>query len=333
MRNTPRLCEMQLANEPLERPGVTPSLNAQAPAPAAQRRAVRPDRTMSHVELATFDNGTGEGIVSFEPSRTSGPEYDADHSRWYHHLLVAGQRVFEYGCPCGTCGIVFRKVGTSAHRVSDSEAFRLLGHLDFVPSNEILRRLARVLQPGFYHPAIVEGTVRLIEPGGPADYFASDVVRLCGLEPPDYEQASGPRTPYYRLGSDSGLERTGRTTGPHNALVAAVIMPLHDPSRLSRERVNYWLRQSDAGTPLTAFAVAVIDNQQPAMSPADPSYPYEEHFLFTNCLLYGHHRVQAAAESGRAVRILSLLARESSLVERVEDISAVLRGYHRRAEP
>src|SRR5438094_2856256 len=135
---------------------------------------------MSHVELATFDNGTGEGIVSFEPSRTSGPEYDADHSRWYHHLLVAGQRVFEYGCPCGTCGIVFRKVGTSAHRVGDSEAFRLLGHLDSVPSNEILRRLARVLQPGFYHPAIVEGTVRLIEPGAPADYFASDVVRLSG---------------------------------------------------------------------------------------------------------------------------------------------------------
>src|SRR5438093_6622378 len=43
-----------------------------------------------------------------------------------------------------------------------------------------LRRLARVLQPGFYHPAIVEGTVRLIEPGAPADYFASDVVRLSG---------------------------------------------------------------------------------------------------------------------------------------------------------
>jgi len=124
MRNTPRLCEMQLANEPLERAGVTRWLNAKAPAPAAQRRAVRPDRTMSHVELATFDNGTGEGIVSFEPSRTSGPEYDADHSRWYHHLLVAGQRVFEYGCPCGTCGIVFRKVGTSAHRPKSSAGSR-----------------------------------------------------------------------------------------------------------------------------------------------------------------------------------------------------------------
>jgi hypothetical protein len=281
------------------------------------------------MELATFENRTGEGVVSFEPSRTSGPEYDADHSRWYCHLLVAGDRVFEYGCPCGTCGIVFRKVGSSTHQVSDSEAFRLLGRLDSVPSDDALRRLARVLEPGSYHPVIVEGTVRHIEPGASDDYFASDVVQLFGLDPPDYDKPSSPGTPYYRFGSDCELGRTGRTTRPHKALVTAVIMPLHDPGRLSRERVDYWLRQYEAGTPLTAFAVAVIDNQQPAMSPADESYPYEEQFLFTNCLLDGHHRVQAAAESGGPVRILSLLARESSLIERPEDIPAVLRGYCR----
>src|SRR5262245_50772877 len=109
-------------------------------------------------------------------------------------------------------------------------------------------------------------------------------------------------------------------------------MPLRYPLPLSRKRVDYWLRQGDAGTPLTAFAVAVIDNQQPAMAPADMSYPYEEQFLFTNCLLDGHHRVQAAAESGRAVRVLSLLALKSSLVRSTEDISAVLYGYYRSAE-
>ena len=287
---------------------------------------------MGLVELATFDNETGEGVVSFEPSRTSGPEYDAYHLRWYHHVLVAGERVFEYGCPCGTCGIVFRKVGSPTHQVSDPEAYRLLGTLDSVPSDEVLRRLSRVLEPGSYHPAIVEGTVRLIEPGAPDDYFASDVVRLSGLEPPDYNEPSSPRTPYYRFGSNCELDRTGRTTGPHKALVAAVIMPLHDPSRLNRKRVEYWLRQLDVGIPLTAFGVAVIDNQQPAMSPADDSYPYEEHFLFTNCLLDGHHRIQAAVESGMPIRVLSLLARKSSHVES-SDIPAVLHRYLRRADP
>ena len=266
------------------------------------------------MELPIFDNETGEAVVSFD--------YD-----FYGQLLVGGERVFEFGAPCGTCGIVFRKVSASAHQVSDSEAFRLLGTLDSVPPVNVLRRLARVLQPGAYHPAILEGTVALIEPGAPNDYFASDVVRLSGLG-----DGRSPRTPYYRFGSDFELDRTGRATSPHKALVTAVIMPLHYPLPLSRERVDYWLRQSDAGTPLTALAVAVIDNQQPAMDKADGSYPYEEQFLFTNCLLDGHHRVQAAAESGRAVRVLSLLALKSSLVRSTEDICAVLYGYYRSAE-
>jgi hypothetical protein len=241
-------------------------------------------------------------------------------------VLIRGERVFEFGCPCGTCGILFRKVSAPAHRVSDSEAFELLGTLDSLPPDEMLRRLARILQPGSYHPAILEGTVRLVEPGAPDDYFASDVVRLSG---PDYEN---PRTPYYRFGTEFEWgRRTGRTTSPHKALITAVIMPLHDPSQLDRERVAYWLRQGDAGTLLTAFAVAVIDNQSPAMAPADNSYSYEEQFLFTNCLLDGHHRVQAAAESGRTVRILSLLARESSLVA-TDDISPVVSAYYRSAE-
>ena len=283
------------------------------------------------MELETFNNDTGEGVVSFEPCRVSGPEYDADPSRWYHHVLVAGERVFEYGCPCGTCGIVFRKVGSPAHQVSDPEAHTLLGTLESVPSNEVLRRLARVLEPGSYQPAIVEGKVRLVEPGEPDDYFASDVVRLSGLEPPDYSKPSSPRTSYYRFGADCELDRAGRTTGPHKALVTAVIMPLHEPLRLNRERVEYWLRQLDIGIPLTAFGVAVIDNQQPAMSPADDSYPYEEHFLFTTCLLDGHHRIQAAAESGMPIRVLSLLARKSSLVDGPEDIRKVLHAYSHRA--
>jgi hypothetical protein len=284
------------------------------------------------MELASFENETGKGVVSFEPWRTSGPEYDKDHSRWYCHLTIAGERVFEYGCPCGTCGIVFRKVGSTAHHVNDSEAVQLLGNLDSVPSNAELRRLARVLEPGFYHPTVVEGTVLLIEPGALDDYFATDVVRLFGLEPPDYEKPSGPRTSYYKLGSDRELERTGRVGGPHKALVTAVVMPLHEPSQLNRERIEYWKRQQNAGMNLTALAVSVLDNQEPAMSPVDHTYAYEEQFLLTNCVLDGHHRIQAAAESGAPVRILSLLAREFSLVRNTDDIVAVLREYSRLAK-
>ena len=132
-------------------------------------------------------------------------------------------------------------------------------------------------------PSVVLAAEVAVEPGEPDDYFASDVVRLSGLEPPDYSKPSSPRTSYYRFGADCELDRAGRTTGPHKALVTAVIMPLHEPLRLNRERVEYWLRQLDIGIPLTAFGVAVIDNQQPAMSPADDSYP-DGHSRFRCCL-------------------------------------------------
>jgi hypothetical protein len=280
--------------------------------------------------LTTFENAAGEGVVSFQPSQTRGPEYDADHSRWYHHLMVAGERVFEYGCPCGTCGVLFRKVGSTTRRVSDAEALQLLGSLDSVPSDDALRRLARVLEPGTYHPVVLEGMVRLVAPGASDDYFSTDVVRLTGLEPPDYKEPASPGTSYYRFGSDGELDRTGRTSGPHKALVTAVVMPLHEPSQLSRERVEYWKRQQIAGAGLTAFAVSVIDNQAPAMSSADSTYPYEEQFLLTNCLLDGHHRIQAAAELGVPVRILSLLSEKASLVANPEDFTAVLHGYARQ---
>src|SRR5262249_14804570 len=144
------------------------------------------------MELTIFENDTGEGIVSFEPWQTSGPEYEQDHSRWYCHLTIAGERVFEYGCPCGTCGIVFRKVGAAAHYMSDTQAVQLLGSLDAIPSPDVLRALARVLQPGVYCPSIVAGTVKLIEPGAANDYFSTDVIRLFGVEDPDSTELAGP---------------------------------------------------------------------------------------------------------------------------------------------
>jgi hypothetical protein len=277
------------------------------------------------MELAIFDNDTGEGVVSF--------------LHWgITHLTIGGESVFVFGNPCGTCGILFQKVGSVADRVSDAQAVQLLGTLDALPPPDALRRLARVLQPGAYYPSIVAGAVKLIAPGDADDYFATDVLRLFSYQAPDGwapvdsdapddTELTGPGTTYYRLGVDRQLDRTGRLTGPHKALVTAVVMPLQEPSHLNRERIAYWKRQHDAGMPLTAFAVAVLDNQAPAKEPPDPTYPYEEQFLLTLCLLDGHHRMQAAAELGAPVRILSLLTKEFSRGYNSDDIATVLSGY------
>ncbi len=219
------------------------------------------------MEFSEFRNQGGESLVAFEPWRTSGPEYEKDHSRWYCHITIGGKRVFEYGCPCGTCGIVFRRVGSPENRVSDSEMVQLLGNLTAVPTVSTLERLAKVLEPGIYIAAIVSGPVSLIRPGARNDYFATEVVRLSGLEPPDLTEPSGPRTSYYQLGSTVTIEnRMGRTTSPHRALATSVVMPLHLPNQLRRERIDYWKRKAEQGAKLTALAVAVVDNQAPACS-------------------------------------------------------------------
>jgi len=284
------------------------------------------DMRTNIMELSTFENITGESIVCFQLSRTSGPEYEKDHSLWYCHLTVDGKRIFEYGCPCGTCGIVFRKVGSTTHQVTDTEAVQLLGALDVIPPDSVIKRLARVLEPGQYHPVIIEGPVLSVEPKTSNDYFATDAVRLFGSELA-HDESADPGVAYYRFGLDFELERTGRATGQHKALVTAVAMPLHDPSQLNRDRIEFWKRQHDAGVKLTAFAVSVVDNQSPAMDPADPNYKYEEQFLLANCILDGHHRIQAAAELGVAVRILSLVRRDLSLVKNTDDLIEVLCGY------
>jgi hypothetical protein len=133
------------------------------------------------MKLPVFDNVTGEAVVEFERSRTSGPEYEADNNCWYHQVRVRGERVFEYGCPCGTCGILFRKLRSVADRLSDTEGVELLGSLDAVPGDDVLRRLARVLAPGRYRPIVAEAPVRLVEPGTDDDYFANEVVQVFGL--------------------------------------------------------------------------------------------------------------------------------------------------------
>jgi hypothetical protein len=79
----------------------------------------------------------------------------------------------------------------------------------------------------------------------------------------------------------------------------------------------------------TSDAVSIVDNQAPAVERADSTYPYDEHFLFANCLIDGHHRVQAAAELGTPVRLLVIVATKYSLVARKDEFAAVLEPFMR----
>ena len=245
--------------------------------------------------------------------------------------------MFQYGCPCGTCGITFKKVASPADRVSDTEATNLLGQLDHFPAEFALRRLARILPRGTYRLAVIEAPVRLVAPGTPDDYFATEVVRLFGLEPPEYEKPQDPGTPYYRLGPNHELAvpypggeisaiRYSFPAGITKTLLTQIVMPLQDPSTFHKDHVEYWKARARAGHSLTAFAVSVLDMQAPAVkkSGADSDYGYDGQMLLTHCLLDGHHRLQAASEINSRIRILTFLAPFASNVGSDFDFSTVL---------
>lgn len=273
------------------------------------------------MELRTFLNDTGEGVVDFEPWCVSGPETEGELGQsWYAHLRVHGRRVFEYGSPCGTCGVLFKKLRSADDQLTDAEAQQLLGSLDVVPPDDVLRRLARILPVGTYRPIVVTARVQRVDPGSSDDYFANEVVRLFGFEPPDYKAPGGPSTSYWRVGENLVLPSPQQTVPPYRAMFTAVAMPFHDVARLDRERVEHWKSKARAGEPLTAVAVSMVDAQAPATW---THCPYEQMFLWSHCILDGHHRLQAAAELGVPVRILTLWSADFSLID-AEDALVVI---------
>ncbi len=282
---------------------------------------------MEAAKLKTFENRTGEGVVSFLPWLTRKSNENHDPSRWFCHVMIGGERVFQFGCPCGTCGIVFRKVGDSANRVDDSEGVRLMGPLESVPSSRTLERLARPLQRGTYHAVVIEAVPTLIPPRAADDYFSTDAVRLFDSRSYPSDEPNDPRTSYYRIGDEVVSRGTSQRVAPYNALALSIAMPLHDPENLNRTRVEHWKDLARTGAQLTAFAIGIVDQQAPATENADENYPIEEHLVLTNCLLDGHHRIQAAAEMRLPIRILSMITDEFSLVKDRAAIEAILKSF------
>nr|MCW2727147.1 hypothetical protein [Aeromicrobium sp.] len=73
---------------------------------------------------------------------------------------------------------------------------------------------------------------------------------------------------------------------------------------------GYAEKLTTSATP-TAVAVSTLDVCQPAMDTA--STDYYAHWGLSHFLLDGHHKMHAAADSGRPIRLLSLLSLDGSL--------------------
>ena len=211
-------------------------------------------------------------------------------------LFVDGKPGFELSFWCGTCPFLFQReplVSTtySLEQMNDGLAAGL-DDLD----EEVITTYDALLRQGRYLPMLLSVAPRLVAPGGREDYFSHEQVQTWGVDGasglPEY-----PATFYYRT-----FETPVRDEGH----LYEFVVPLQPPIRNDREQVEFYrARLAESSTP-TALAMSILDVCTPVE--AEPGRDWYEHWCLTHFLLDGHHKMQAAADTGASLRLLSLLA-------------------------
>ncbi len=215
-------------------------------------------------------------------------------------LLLDEKPAFELSFWCGTCPFLFKRLSGSNDTVSLAEMEnRLAEGIDDL-DDEVIDRFASLLPAGDYAPLLLQVQPRLIRPVEPGDYFAEEQVSTWGVEPfwglPEY-----PQTPYYR---------TFETVVDADAHLFEFVVPMVPPSWNESARVHEHRERLNGSSRPTAVAVSTLDVCAPAV---DSGTDYFAHWGLTHFLLDGHHKLQAAAETGKPLQLLSLLSVEASL--------------------
>jgi hypothetical protein len=138
-------------------------------------------------------------------------------------------------------------------------------------------------------------------PASDLDYFWHECVALFGIDG-YYGVPHYPKTPYYRLST---------LAMPPEGLLIELGIPLHQPGTLDPEVVDRYKQELQEGSTPAAFAVGVLDIRQPAVWKGKPEFT--EHYVLAQYLLDGHHKMQAAAELGADIQVLSFVSREQSM--------------------
>lgn len=166
--------------------------------------------------------------------------------------------------------------------------------------DDVIAKFSELLPASDYLPLLLRVEPRLIHPSGPGEYFAEEQVATWGLSPfgglPEY-----PQTPYYRA-FETGIDS--------DAHLFEFLVPMVPPSWNERSRVNEHSHRLSTSSRPTAVAVSTLDVCQPAMN---NGVDYFAHWSLTHFFLDGHHKVQAAGESGQPLQLLSLLSVDASL--------------------
>lgn len=213
-------------------------------------------------------------------------------------LIFRGSPVFELNLWCGTCPALFQKLAEP--EVADLELAneRLNAGLQRI-DGELLRVYGKALPQSTYTIFLLEITPRLVEPGSPSDYFTNEQVTTWGVDPV-VGSPENPGTSYYRT-FEAPISETRH--------LYEFVVPMVPPAWNDSQRVAGYSAATVVEHP-TAVAYSLLDVLQPAMDEGEDRY---EHWILMHFLLDGHHKMEAAAAAGRAIRLLSLVDEQMSI--------------------
>lgn len=270
----------------------------------------------------------GPVLVASAPRRISGDRQLVDFSRrddghlkgWWRYLNVRGEALFEVGNICDTCQYWFQRLEPDVAPIDIDAMSGILADGLRTLDEEVVEAFGRILPEGDYRVALLRLTPERISPGSAADYFRTeqpaDWPQI--LMPDEEPDLLDPATDYYRPAGQSGFTIAGDPAFDF-------LVPLQRPECLDEERIAYFAERLAGGAAPTAVAVGLFDIKQHYASEV-------AHWCLGHFLLDGHHKVEAAARTGRPVTLLSFISCAASL-SIPEYLDRRLAAYAREAEP
>ena len=223
-------------------------------------------------------------------------------------LSVNGRRAFELSFWCGTCGFVFERLPGANTTFSVAALQERLNAGLTGADADVVRTISALLPAGRYVPLLLELAPTLVYPMARGDYFTEEKVLTWGVDP------------FWGLPRlRTGLPRITRALGitEMNAAVwmYEFVVPLVPPSWNDADRVAEQAAALSRSSRPTALAMSILDVNRPADAHRDAVEPDRSHWGLAHFLLDGHHKMQAAAEAGARLQLLSLFSLDQSLAD------------------
>jgi hypothetical protein len=214
------------------------------------------------------------------------------------YLLLDGKRAYDLGNTCQTCALLFERLPGATKSLAIQEAAEALRHSVTSLDEGVVAAVGAGLPQDDYLTVLAETSIDFVRPGDPADYFVREQVALWGEDRFDC-LPHDPRVPYYRAGS----LRIGERRHLFNFVV-----PMYPTKWLTFRTVAEYMREMETRGTGTAVTLSLLDVKAPTDWEGEEHPDPDEHWLFTHYLIDGHHKLHAAAEKNKPLRLLSFVA-------------------------